>query len=133
MKFLFFYLINNFVKRLNMNLNEYDDNITELDLFNRNLNIIPNLSRFKNLELLYLHDNNISDITSLQCLTKLKYLYLSIKPFIVKEINPQLLINQQLDNEMIEQVYVNYTKDEIKDYKIKVKEKFKNYKFIMWE
>ncbi len=159
-----------------MNLDEYNDNIIELDLSRKGLNTIPNLTRFKNLkklfldcnkisdisplqyltnlkelwlnvnyindisplqyltnlEVLKLHSNNISDITHLQHLTKLKELILSIETFIVKEINPQLLINQQLDNEIIKQVYQSYTKDELKDYENKVKEKFKDYKFIKW-
>ncbi len=159
-----------------MNLDKYDNNLTKLVLYYQRLNIIPDLSRFKNLkdlsldnnnisdiqplqyltklEYLYLHDNNISDITSLQYLTnleelwlnnnkisdihplqyltKLKKLTLSIELFIVKEINTQLSINQEIDNEMIKQVYQIYTKDEIKEYENKVKEKYKDYKFIRW-
>ncbi len=34
---------------------------------------------------------------------------------------------------MIKQVYQIYTKNEIKEYENKVKEKFKDYKFIMWD
>ncbi len=133
-----------------MNLDKYDDNIIELNLSNKRLNVIPDLSRFKNLKILYLHNNNITDIQPLQYLTnlitlnlnknnitdisslqylhKLEILWLSIKPFIVKEINS----NSEIDGEMIKQVYQSYTEDEIENYENKVREKFKNYKFIYW-
>ncbi len=78
------------------------------------------------MKILFLDGNNISDIAPLQHLTILNRLTLSIKPFIVKEINP----NSEIDVEIIEQVYQIYTKDEIEEYKNKVKEKYKYYKFI---
>ncbi len=184
-----------------MNLYKYNDDITELDLSNKKLNYIPDLSRFKKLEILNLSNNNISDIIPLQnlnnsnlvslhltnnnisdirplqyltnlivlslnynnisdlsplqhlinlekldlenniinditkllqSLTNLRMLYISIEPFVIKEINPQLSINQQLDNEIIKQIYQTYTNNEIKDYQNKVIRKFKKYKFIDW-
>ncbi len=103
-----------------------------MNLEKNKISDILSLQYLTKLKELNLRDNNISDITSLQNLTKLKKLWLDIKSFIIKEINPQLLINQQLDNEMIKQVYQIYTKDEIKEYENKVIEKFKDYKFIIW-
>ncbi len=48
-----------------MNLDEYDNDITELNLSFKKLNVIPDLNRFKNLKILWLPYNIISDIISL--------------------------------------------------------------------
>ncbi len=113
-----------------MYLDKYNGDITELDLYyKKDLNVIPDLSRFKKLEKIYLNGGVINNITSLQYLTNLKMVYLSIKLFIVKEIIP----NSEIDIEIIKQVYQIYTEDEIKEYKNKVKEKFKDYNFIIWK
>ena len=55
-------------------------------------------------------------------------MYLSIKPFIVKEINS----NIEIDREIVGQVYQSYTEAEIENYKYKVIKKFKDYRFIKW-
>ncbi len=112
---------------------KYLNNLQFLALNKNNISDISSLQYLPNLEYLTLNNNNISDITViLQYLNKLKSLCLSIGPFVVKEINPQLLINKNLDDEIIKQIYQVYTKDEIKKYENKVKEKFKDYRFIRW-
>ncbi len=57
---------------------------------------------------------------------------IKIDPFVIKEINSQLFTNQQLDNETIKQIYHIYEYDKIEEYKNKVQEKYKDYKFIKW-
>ncbi len=56
-------------------------------------------------------------------------LNLNINRFVVKEINP----NSEIDEEIIKQVYQSYTEDEIEEYENKVIKKFKNYEFIIWD
>ncbi len=60
-----------------MNLDEYEDNITGLELSKKKFNTIPDLRIFKKLKILYLNHNNISDISPLIYLTNIEKLYLN--------------------------------------------------------
>ena len=77
---------------------EYDENITILNLSNKNLTKIPeNLDKFKNLKTLYLNNNQIRKIENLNNLIKLESLYLNDNKIYEIE-NLDSLINLNLLN-----------------------------------
>ena len=139
-------------------MEEYLDNLDvdceEISLRDRGIDVIPGLSRFKNLKKLDLRGNNISDLTPLSNLIKLTYLSLdsnnitdlsllsnlinlkklelSIKSFVAKYLKPDIEV---FDKELINQIYIEYYKNEIikAEKYVKGNVKLNNVNIIWWE